>query len=426
MSFNQFACIVVVIFSTQSYVVALDIDYGVSASIARHDNINQENTLHEEEWVKSLKVGMAIKEDSTNLAANVNASVESIDYRYDQQEDSNVGNLQAAMLFIIEPSLFEWHLSDVFTQTVTNPLDRNRPDNRQDVNVFSSGPNIFLRLSSKNLISLEARYQTASFEDTIADNKRDKTTIRWNHDINSSFSSALNYESLGVTFDNTSLGKITKEDLFASASYSAGRNEYQAEVGLSSVGNGKADELKEKRYRLFINNQRTSTSNFMLEARHDVSDTSMSILDSIDSPGIVYSVLNIASSDIFVSDVVKISYQKTWGINSVVINISDVTSDYRIQNNYDANSQSGYISSKWGIGSNSSITLYLQRTLTEYENIIPKRKNNDTLYGLRYSYTARRNVNINLEISSEKRESNDQNNEYEDTKMLVSIEYHSR
>lgn len=316
MRLNQFICIVVVIFSTQSFVVAFDIDYGVSASIARHENINKVNSLHEEEWVKSLKVEMAIKEDSANLVANVNASVESLDYRYDQQEDNNVGNLQATMLFIVEPRVFEWYLSDVFTQTVTNPLDSNRPDNRQDVNVFSSGPNIFLRLSSKNLISLEARYQTASFEDTIADNKRDKTAIRWNHDINSSFSTALNYENLDVTFNNTSLGKLTKRDLFASASYRVGRNEYQAEVGLSSVDNGKTDELKEKRYRLFINNQRTRTSNFMLEASHNVTDTSMSILDSIDSPGIADSVLNLASSDIFISDEVKISYQKTWGINS--------------------------------------------------------------------------------------------------------------
>lgn len=409
----------------QGTVYALDLEYGMATSLSRHDNINLVNDPQQDEWVRSLRLDFSLEENSASVIANINASVEYLDYKYDQLEDAQTSRLRASTLFIVQPEAFEWHLSDVLTQSVINPLESGTPENRQDVNVFSSGPNLHWRLTSRSHIDLEARYQNTDYEDNISDNTREKISLRWNHDVNSALNFALNYEIMDVVFDNDSLYEITRKDAFASLSYRSGRNQYYAEAGATNIQSETTDDLDENRYMVSFESQRSRSSRFRIEARHDLSDTTISILDSIDSMDAAGTVFSIASSDIYVRDELSISYDKTWGIHSMEIQLADTESNYETSNDYDAQTKRGSISGSWGISGSSDVTLFVVKNETTYTSLLPYRKDDDISYGLRYRYSPWRNLTFNLEISSLERKSTIESYNYDDAVSLISVEYRS-
>ena len=103
-----------------SSVHAVDMTYGMDVSLGRYENINLVSNPVSEEWVQRVRGTFKLVENSSNLIANVDASLSIINYSNNQQQDDVSSNVNALGRWIIKPKQFEWLLSDVYTQTIIN------------------------------------------------------------------------------------------------------------------------------------------------------------------------------------------------------------------------------------------------------------------------------------------------------------------
>jgi len=159
---------------------ATELDYSVGLTVSKYDNLNLEPNPTQGGVSESIVGGIILAEDTANLVANIDASLQLINYDDNQTQDESIGHLVANALWVLSPGHYEWFFSDTYTQTLVDSFDGDTPANRQNVNAFSTGPNIAFKIDSTNNFNIEARVETISFENNQsvidADNDRVELT----------------------------------------------------------------------------------------------------------------------------------------------------------------------------------------------------------------------------------------------------------
>ena len=93
-----------------------------------------------DEWTHVLSAGLSYLENSKTLDARVRAQAAYRKYKNNIFSDDTVLGLNANLLWRISPDRFSWTLEDYLTQTAIQSLGPDTPSNRQQTNVFTTGP----------------------------------------------------------------------------------------------------------------------------------------------------------------------------------------------------------------------------------------------------------------------------------------------
>jgi hypothetical protein len=88
-------------------------------------------------------------------------------YDVDFLENEQLGNLDLLADVKIIPTRFSWSFQDDYGQQRTNALGANSPQNREDFNVFTTGPLITLPLGNRTQLALRATYSDRKFEESL-------------------------------------------------------------------------------------------------------------------------------------------------------------------------------------------------------------------------------------------------------------------
>lgn len=102
----------------------------------------------------------------------------------------------------------------MYRQITIDSLLPDTPDNEQNTNALSTGPNYRLHVNRHNNIDLEGRYETFYFEQTNADNDRLNAAARWLYEQTSIFTLGVNYEMESVFFDTNDIYNYDRYDVF--------------------------------------------------------------------------------------------------------------------------------------------------------------------------------------------------------------------
>ncbi len=415
-----------IIILASSQVKAVDVGFGLDFILAKHDNVNLDLIPTGDEWVSTITGTIEVIENSSNLIAGLNASVSALNYKNDPSQDTTDINLILNALWIVNPSHFEWLVSDVYTQTLIDPLQSDTQSNREDINIFATGPNYYWRLNSRHNINFEARFQNTYYSSTDGDSDRISTALGWVYRVNSSLSTSLNAEFATLDYKDNTLSDYMNNDLFVRAAYQRGRNTFTAEAGISSFDFETLDDIKGNRYLLSLRNQRTINSDIFLEFSHGISDEATEILSDAQDPLSGSTTSTSAGTDIFTEDNIIIRYTKITNRFAFLAEIEDVKRDYVTLDEFDIHSFQVSIQPTINFSQTASLNLEAMQIKTLYENSSPEREDVDTTYILRYNNSFTRNLRWSLSVETEQRKSTVSLNDYEDNRILATLSYISR
>ena len=413
-------------FSASPTVYAVDINYNIAASLARFDNINRVSNPTQDETVETLTGNLVVSENTANLVLNMNAGVSAINYQNNLQQDRTIYNLNLNSLWIIKPRHFEWMLSDVYTQSVIDPLQNNTQSNRQDVNALNTGPNYYWRLNARNNINLQARYGKVDFENSAGDNERFYSAVRWIYLANSALSLSLNSEAEKLDFKNNSINDYVRSSLYLGANYVRGRNTLEAQAGLTKLDSDSRGSTTGQRYLLAIQNQRTNSSFVRLDYSKGITDSGSQLLSTAGSTGTTQTLANTLSTDVLTLERLTASYNKTLRNGAFFISLNKSTLEYENQITFDQESQGGNIRYTYNFSPISFVDFQASRTDTRFKNFTPVRE--DTLYRYRinYTYNTSRSLTFSLRFETTERESTDTSNKFKNNGVTASVTYTSR
>ena len=134
-------------------------------SVAGYTNNFERRPEGSDEVPVSLGLTGTWTESTRHLSADVEGRVDGVTYLNDTIDDEVLGQLDASVIWWAVPERFAWVLDNVYGQITTDPFSPIGPENRQNTNFLSTGPDWYIPVGERSRAYLGGRYASARLRD---------------------------------------------------------------------------------------------------------------------------------------------------------------------------------------------------------------------------------------------------------------------
>ena len=158
-------------------VVNGDVGAGVSDNPGRTPGPSRSSAVYE------AGLQFDVRELTRRLTFNLAGDLSYVDYGSTASKNRIDGNAALASTLQLVPDTLAWTLDDAFGQTRRNGLSAFSPGNRENINLFSTGPDLRLRFADSLQGVASARYSRVDYESSPADSDRYGLLVGLRHPV---------------------------------------------------------------------------------------------------------------------------------------------------------------------------------------------------------------------------------------------------
>lgn len=155
----------------------------VSGAIGRTDNLTRTSADGAPATLASAGLDFSLLHESLRLEADLAGSLQFLKYGGSEYSSEVIGQAGVHAGLAIVPGNFRWLVDDSFGQLRRDLFSVPTPDNREHVNVFSTGPEVQLRLGGAARLLLAATYGRVDYESGEAESSRKGAWIALRRDL---------------------------------------------------------------------------------------------------------------------------------------------------------------------------------------------------------------------------------------------------
>lgn len=334
-------------------------------------------------------------------------------------------------MWTISPQRFFWTVQDDYQQGLLNSTIPDTPANRANLNVFSTGPDVYVRLAPVHTLTFGARVGDVYTGEANADNKRFNGLAGWQYQSSPTTTLSLNYQILDVRFeDSTFNDDFTSQDIFFRAQFRPSRSQYILDLGTTHINFNRGNDLRGTLARLSWIRELTSQSSFGASVSKEFSNTASDVLAATPaaSPvagepsapsGISQTVI---TGDVYDTKGGTIFYNHRGSQAGVQFLAGRRKLDFAMTPQ-DRKETNGRLQIDYFFSAASTASLFTEYTRTEYLDFI--RRDTDQNSGLRFDYRITRTVSVGLEGRRTERRSTDSTLDFVDNRLLLTLLYSS-
>lgn len=399
----------------------LEVDYGVGAGVEYSSNINRDSEDDENDVVGIGNVALSVDKTAGRVRINSDASM-----RYEKFKNTFGNRTRFRLGLDSEGEIIKdrasWILQDFFEQAPINALDPQTPANRENINTFATGPDLFYFPSPKQRLSLRPRLIDFYYSDQDIDNRRYIFLGSWEYLVSSDTTTGIIASAGHVNYDNNNIPNLDIENLALSFTQRRGRSELGVDLGATWIQRDEVDNqsgfLGNARWSVQIN----SRSSFQITAFRRLGDSSSNTFIANSNPDFGGDFSGQQSSaDTLTTTQVAASYSRSTVTGySGDLSLSATDYDYDVtpqdRKEYLVNAQIGRRLIAGLTGSLFGGYNYTDETSTG-------RKDKTYTLGLGFSYQMSRKLRADLTLRRQDRNSNASENEYDENLFLFSIIY---
>lgn len=216
--------------------------FQVNAGLGQSDNIRKTETDKQDETIASAGLGFSVFQNSKRLYTNAIADLAYLDYLHNTYDREVVGNLSGVVNVRFVPERFEWIFQDNFGQVSSDPFAPVTPDNRQNINFFTTGPDFSLAFGSVTRTTLSGRYSKVDYEQTPSDNDRYSVALSLAHDLSSATEVSANAQTEKVNFDANAGADYRREEAYGRYAINGSRTRGSVDLGYTRLKRTSGDE----------------------------------------------------------------------------------------------------------------------------------------------------------------------------------------
>lgn len=150
---------------------------GLSLGATHSDNAGRSQGNEEPETSLNVGLSSSLNYERNRRSFYLNADLRYESHSYGTYSDSLLGGIEGRAAYSLLHDRLTWVAEDNLGQALIQPHDVATPDNTQNVNVFSTGPDILLPLGQRTSISLQGRGTDVSYEEGDFGNRRLSGTL---------------------------------------------------------------------------------------------------------------------------------------------------------------------------------------------------------------------------------------------------------
>lgn len=224
--------------------LAIEIAPRAGLGITWSDNVNREALARESDSVVGAQLGVRLNVDSPRWNADIDLAGVHREFLSDTYPSSTLGWALARVSATILPRYLSWEVEDNYGQTATDAFGAIEPDDRQNTNFLTTGPNLRLSFGRLERLEIRARYSDVRYSETEdLDNHRVSASAALVHRWTAIRQISLEGYSERVNFD--------REDLFRNydlrSAFVALRSDGRRTVAELSLGKSRVDDDRAQR-----------------------------------------------------------------------------------------------------------------------------------------------------------------------------------
>ncbi|MGE0581089.1 MAG: hypothetical protein AB7P31_02955 [Steroidobacteraceae bacterium] len=289
---------------------AQDVDFGLSIGAYHSDNIRRTGLAEESQTVGELGMRLGWKREAGRLNANVNADLAYREYFDDAYDSDLQGGFDGALTYWFLPERLSWTFQDNYARALIDPRNVDTPDNQQNANYFTTGPDLRLAVGDRTSVLIGGRWSDAYFEEaTAAGNQRLTGTLGVERRLNERSTLSLNGTAERVEFDEDALSSdYDRQSAYVQYATQGARTTLSLRAGGSALHDF-GDTTQGPLVDLAIGRQITARSTLTVNAGTELTDSAEAMRREQSIGGVGLEGGNpIVSNDQFQSDYLSIAW----------------------------------------------------------------------------------------------------------------------
>lgn len=262
-----------------------DVEIAVEAGLGYSDNVTRATTAPVEETIATAGLDLEVNHDRNRFDAEVALSLDYFHYLDDTYDSEIVGTANADLRFALIPGRFNWRLQDSFGQVVGDPFAPVTPENRENINYISTGPDLLLNVGQAGRLRLFGLYSLTDYERSDLDGDRTLAGVSFLRGLSSASEFGLNAVTETIRYDASDALEYERRSVFLSYQRDAGRTNLTSELGYiwqePAVGEDSGGAL----VRISLARELTASSSLSLTLGTQFTDAADALRSSLDGGG---------------------------------------------------------------------------------------------------------------------------------------------
>lgn len=188
--------------SVHPSLLAAETSIAVRAGGIYSDNVRRAPLAEEDDTVVVVGMDLTWNEEEGRLTGDINAGLEFHSFLDDSFDDENYSTLSALLNLRLIPDRFDWVFEDHFGRIISDPYRADTPQNRENVNTFSTGPNFEFQFGSRTAVLVQGRWVSNTFETSPVDNSVTNGLIAIVRQMSPTRAMSFNISGARVEFDS--------------------------------------------------------------------------------------------------------------------------------------------------------------------------------------------------------------------------------
>jgi hypothetical protein len=282
----------------------------IAAGVIETDNVERTATDPMSDTIGEVSADVAIHEQTRRLDADVLSNLQYLTFGHHIYSNEVVGNFIGSGTFAILPKEFEWMTEDNFGQQQLDPTTTVTPINLENINYFSTGPNVLIPFSSLVHAQISARFSNVYYQTSDLNNNRGDASVALVRSLSATSNVSLNVAAERVLYqDSTANPDYTTQEAYLRYDAQGARSKlamdlgYDDVAGLSSTGAGALVHIDAARVL-------SASSHLDLSIGQDISDNSNLLRQLQNLNGLAVNAASLQrANDPFVNRYARLDWQ---------------------------------------------------------------------------------------------------------------------
>lgn len=210
--------------------------YGADVGLGETDNVNLTPTNKVTQTIATADVDFGVNQQTRLLQVRAAGAFSDLNYLEGAYGNQFIGRFDGAGQLAIIPDRLVWVLRDDFGQATLDAFTPITPNNLQDVNYVSTGPNLYLRLGGTGFLNATARFADAYYQASPFDSNRLLATLAAGLQLSARSTVSLNGGAERVLFQNTTVNNdFDRYSVYARYEAHGARTDVALDLGGSRV-----------------------------------------------------------------------------------------------------------------------------------------------------------------------------------------------
>jgi len=252
--------------------VQVPLTWGLTTGVQYSDNIEHVAVDPRSEVIAEAGLNAQVATSREHFDGQLATNIEYVDYTRNTSPSQLLGGIYGNGTYWLLPQRLSWVLQDNFGQTYIDARQVQTPQNRQNTNYLTTGPNVQLPLGERTNLLLQGRWSASSYAQTDADDHRESGAIGLEQQLSERSTFSLNGSYQHVQLQRVSGVDYAEEAAFAAFEISGSRTRMSAQAGVSEL-NGFGTSSKAPLLTLSLSRSLSSHSTITFNAGTSFTDS---------------------------------------------------------------------------------------------------------------------------------------------------------